>query len=124
MRFLAVVRFLSLLNLLLAGAQYLTFVFFLQGLARSFQARDLAERCQQLIGLSALLLLLDVLMLLFSGLMWALAGLLALFTLMGILGWIVLLLGLVQRVWYLKILHGVRRLVPARGRRRGKRQPG
>jgi hypothetical protein len=114
------------LRYLLKGAQFLTFAFFLQGLARSLKSPAEAENCLNLIKLSVALLLVQVVVQVVLGCLLrpsSLAALGVITRLMSPLSCITGLLSLAQCAWYFLILLAVRRLVVEQARRRGKRQP-
>jgi hypothetical protein len=111
-----ITTFWTRLASMLYGAQYLTFAFFLSGLARSLGASGVAENCLNLIKLSASLLLVQLAFQVVTGLM---LGAPSLFRLIGILAYAIGLATLAQTVWFLTAVHAVRGLVRKQARRRG-----
>jgi hypothetical protein len=113
--------FFAKLQTLLQGAQYLTFAAFLLGLARSLQEPAAAANCLNLIRLSAILLAVQAMVQLITGiLLWSMS--LALLGIFGIIAMFVSLVALAQTVWYFLVLLEVRGLVGKRAHPRGRRK--
>jgi MFS family permease len=115
-------QFSTHLRLLLSTAQYLTFAFFLLGLARSQQASATAEKCLILIRLSAVLVLVQVMTQVVSGVMLLSLSFLTLMRVIGVFAQFVSLLGLAQIGWFFMVLLEVRGLVNEQVRRRVRRK--
>jgi hypothetical protein len=123
MSHLRMIQFHAHLRLLLHSAQYLLFAYFLMGLARSLEAPAAAANCLNLIKLTAVLLLIQVVTQVAAGVMLGLVsfGLLNVFL---VFGGIVSLLTLAQTAWFFLVLLEVRGLVGQRAGRVRRKRPG
>jgi MFS family permease len=118
------------LRMLLHAVQYLAFAFFLMGLARSLGASVTAESCLNLIKLTAVLVLVQVIVQMCSGVglmspllgLWLLSWVRVVSSVFMVVGPIVTLLGLAQAVWFVLIVYEVRKSVNQRASRPARRK--
>jgi hypothetical protein len=128
MKVLRMSQFHTHLRLLLHSAQYLLFAYFLMGLARSLENPAAALNCLNLIKLTAVLLMIQVVHQVAAGILLGLMSF-GLMRVLGIFGMVVSVLTLAQTAWFFMVLLEVRGLVGQRAgrvrrKRPGARQPG
>jgi hypothetical protein len=123
MRTARTISFVTHLVLLLGGAQSMVFLYFLAQLARGLEDTTTAANCESLLRLTAGLLVAEIAMVLFSGLVVTAAGAAAFVTtLLAIVSTILKFVWLGQEVWFVLVLVAVRGLVAAKARRRRRKK--